>query len=191
VKPVSRYPGSDIASMPPDMRERILAVQEKAGLRSERFPRARAPSAEWRAFFAYHDALMEKEGGLTKGRARDDRGRDLGREPVRVLRRGARGDPADPREESARGGPGGGQLPQGRHHAEAEGDARFRDEGLARGAPRRGRRLRAPARRRFTDEDIWDIAAISALFALSNRMASFTNMRPNEEFYLMGRTARP
>src|SRR5258707_14472562 len=65
-KPVSRYPVPDIASLPQDMRDRMLAVQEKAGFVPNVFLALAHRPAEWRAFFAYHDALMEKEGGLTK-----------------------------------------------------------------------------------------------------------------------------
>src|SRR4026209_641258 len=65
-KPISRYPVPDMAQLPQDMRDRILAVQEKAGFVPNVFLALAQRPAEWRAFFAYHDALMEKEGGLTK-----------------------------------------------------------------------------------------------------------------------------
>src|SRR6185436_8469686 len=65
-RPISRYPVPDIAELPQDMRERILAVQEKAGFIPNVFLTLAHRPAEWRAFFAYHDALMERESGLTK-----------------------------------------------------------------------------------------------------------------------------
>jgi len=189
-KPVSRYPVPDIAGLPQDMRERILAVQEKAGFVPNVFLALAHRPAEWRAFFAYHDALMEKEGGLTKAE----------REMIVVATSGAnqcqycvvahgailriraknplvadqvavnyREADITPRQKAMLDF----AMKVSRHSEEiAEADFEtLRGQG-------------------FSDDDIWDIAAISALFALSNRMANFTGMRPNEEFYLMGRTGR-
>ncbi len=123
-----------------------------------------------------------------QGRARDDRGGDDQRQPVPLLRHRARRDPAHPRQESADRRPDRDQLPQGRHHAAPARDARLRDEGERRGA-HGFRRTISPtlAGHGFSDDDIWDIAAIAAFFALSNRMANVTAMRPNDEFYMMGR----
>ena len=189
-KPVSRYPVPDIAGLPQDMRERILAVQEKAGFVPNVFLALAHRPAEWRAFFAYHDALMEKEGGLTKAE----------REMIVVATSGAnqcqycvvahgailriraknplvadqvavnyREADITPRQKAMLDF----AMKVSRHSAQIA-NADFEA-------------LRGQG---FSDDDIWDIAAISALFALSNRMANFTGMRPNEEFYLMGRTGR-
>ena len=79
---------------------------------------------------------------------------------------------------------------QGRHHAAAEGDARLRDEGLHASHRVGDADFAALRAHGFSDEDAWDIAGITALFGLSNRMANFSSMRPNDEFYLMGRVPR-
>ena len=190
MKAISRYPIPDIAGLPQDMRDRILAVQEKAGFVPNVFLALAYRPAEWRAFFAYHDALMEKEGGLTKAE----------REMIVVATSGANQCPycvvahgailriraknpliadqvavnyrkADitPRQKAMLE-----FAMKVSQHSEEIAEADFET-------------LRGQG---FSDDEIWDIAAISALFALSNRMANFTNMRPNEEFYLMGRTGR-
>ena len=117
--------------LPDDIRARILEVQEKAGFVPNVFLAFAHRPDEFRAFFAYHDALMLKPIGPHQGRAGDDRRRHQRRQPLPVLRRRARRDPAHLREEPARRRPGRGQLPQGRHHAAPEGDARLRDEGRA------------------------------------------------------------
>jgi uncharacterized peroxidase-related enzyme len=190
VKAVSRYPVPEIASLPQDMRERILAVQEKAGFVPNVFlALARRPD-EWRAFFAYHDSLMEKEGGLTKAEremivvatsaanqceycvvAHGAILRIRAKNPLVADQVAVNYRKADitPKQKAMLDFAM--KVAQESHLVD---DADFE-------------RLRAIG---FTDEDIWDIAAISALFALSNRMASFMNMRPNEEFYLMGRTPK-
>jgi len=188
--PISRYPVPDIATLPEDMHSRILAVQEKAGFVPNVFLALAHRPAEWRAFFAYHDALMEKEGGLTKAE----------REMIVVATSGANQcqycvvahgailrirakNPlvADQVAVNYR-----------------EADITPRQKAMldfAMKVSRESERLEehdfeAVMAHGFTADDVWDIAAIAALFALSNRMANFTRMRPNEEFYLMGRTGR-
>ena len=187
---MSRYPIPEISTLPPDMRERILAVQEKAGFVPNVFLVLAHRPEEWRAFFAYHDALMEKQGGLTKAE----------REMIVVATSGAnqcqycvvahgailriraknplvadqvavnyRKAEITPKQKAMLD-----FAMKVSRESERVDDADFEP-------------LRAHG---FSDEDIWDIAAISALFALSNRMANFTGMRPNEEFYLMGRTGK-
>ena len=186
-KPISRYPIPDIAELPGDMRERILAVQEKAGFVPNVFLALARRPEEFRAFFAYHDALMEKESGLTKAE----------REMIVVATSGAnqceycvvahgailriraknphiadqvavnyRKADITPRQKAMLD-----FAMKVSRHSEEIAEADFEP-------------LRALA---FSEDDIWDIAAVSALFALSNRMANFTNMRPNDEFYTMGR----
>ncbi|HSG95081.1 MAG TPA: peroxidase-related enzyme [Afifellaceae bacterium] len=184
---ISRYPVPDIEDLPSDIRETILAVQEKAGFVPNVFLALAHRPDEFRAFFAYHDALMEKEGGLSKAeremivvatsnanscqycvvahgailriRAKDP----LVADQVAVNYRKA---DITPRQKAMLDfamtvATDSGSI--GEAHFET-----LRDHG-------------------FSDEDIWDIAAITALFALSNRMANVTAMRPNDEFYTMGR----
>jgi hypothetical protein len=122
-----------------------------------------------------------------QGRARDDRGGDLERQPVPLLRDRARRHPAHPRQEPADRGSDRRQLSQGGYHATPARHARLRDEGEHRGQQGFGSDFAAVASHGFSDDDIWDIAAIAAFFALSNRMANVTAMRPNDEFYMMGR----
>jgi uncharacterized peroxidase-related enzyme len=186
-KPISRFPVPELKDLPQDMRSRILGVQEKAGFVPNVFLALAHRPAEFRAFFAYHDALMEKEGGLTKAE----------REMIVVATSGAnqchycvvahgailrvraknpliadqvavnyRKADITPRQRAMLD-----FAMKVSQHAEEIGEEDF--------AP-----LRAQG---FSQDDIWDIAAISAFFALSNRMANFLDMRPNDEFYFMGR----
>ncbi len=190
VKPVSRFPVPELSALPEDIRTKLVAVQEKAGFIPNVFLALAHRPDEFRAFFAYHDALMEREGGLTKAE----------REMIVVATSGANEcqycvvahgailrirakDPliadqvainyrkADitPRQRA--------MLDFAMHialDAASAGEEDFED-------------LRAHG---FTTEDIWDIGAIAAFFALSNRMANLTAMRPNDEFYLMGRAPK-
>jgi uncharacterized peroxidase-related enzyme len=186
-KPISRFPAPELKDLPQDLRERILAVQEKAGFVPNVFLALAHRPDEFRAFFAYHDALMEKEGAITKAE----------REMIVVATSGAnqcqycvvahgailRIRAKNPliadqvavtyrkADLTARQRAMLDFAMKVSRHSEEVGDDDFKP-------------LRAHG---FSDEDIWDIAAISALFALSNRMANFLNMRPNDEFYLMGR----
>ena len=163
-------------------------MQEKSGFVPNVFLALAYRPDEFRAFFAYHDALMEKDGGLTKAE----------REMIVVATSSAnqchycviahgailRIRAKNPliADQIAD------QLPQGRHHAAAARHARFRHEGEPGGAARSPRRILPKlASHGFSEDDVWDIAAIAAFFALSNRMANVTAMRPNDEFYLMGR----
>ena len=189
-KPVSRYPVPDIAALPQDMRDRILAVQEKAGFVPNVFLALAHRPAEWRAFFAYHDALMEKEGGLTKAE----------REMIVVATSGAnqclycvvahgallriRAKNPLVADQVAVNYREADITPRQKAMLDFAMTVSQRSEEIAEAD---FETLRGQG---FSDDEIWDIAAISALFALSNRMANFTNMRPNEEFYLMGRTGR-
>jgi uncharacterized peroxidase-related enzyme len=189
-KPVSRFPVPELHDMPADVRERIVAVQEKAGFVPNVFLALARRPAEFRAFFAYHDALMEKDGGLSKAE----------REMIVVATSGANDclycvvahgailrirarNPlvADQVAVNYRKAD---ITPRERAMLDfamkvALDSARIEDADFP--------PLRAQG---FSEDDIWDIAAIAALFALSNRMANFTSMRPNDEFYLMGRTPK-
>ncbi|RST49751.1 peroxidase-related enzyme [Variovorax sp. MHTC-1] len=187
----SRYPMAELAELPEDIRAKILEVQEKAGFVPNVFLALARRPAEWRAFFAYHDALMLKEeGSLTKGDRemivtatsaanqclycvvahgallRIYEKKPLVADQVAVNWRKADITP--------------------RQHAMLEFAMKVCDRSHeideADFPP-----LHAHG---FSDEDIWDIAAITAFFGLSNRMASFSGMQPNPEFYLMGRVPK-
>ena len=190
-KTVSRYPFPDLQTLPDDIRARILEVQEKSGFIPNVFLAFARRPAEWRAFFAYHDALMLKEdGSLTKGDRemiitatsaanqcvycvvahgailRIYEKKPLVADQVAVNYRKA---DITPRQRA--------MLDFAMKVCE-----RSHEIGEADFAP-----LHAHG---FSDEDIWDIAAITAFFGLSNRMASFASMMPNPEFYLLGRVPK-
>ena len=190
-KPISRFPVPDVAGLPEDIRTRILAVQEKSGFVPNVFLALAHRPDEFRAFFAYHDALMDKDGGITKAE----------REMIVVATSGA--------NECQYCVVAHGAILRIRaknpHVADQvavnyrKADITPRQKAMldfamkvSRQAERVGDEDFAAMRAHgFSDEDIWDIAAISAFFALSNRMANFLNMRPNDEFYLMGRVEAP
>ncbi|GAB4471198.1 MAG: peroxidase-related enzyme [Burkholderiaceae bacterium] len=185
--PISRYPVPELKDLPEDIRARILAVQEKSGFIPNVFLTLAHRPDEFRAFFAYHDALMEKQSGLTKAE----------REMIVVATSGAnrcqycvvahgailriraknplvadqvainyRKADITPRQKAMLDFAMKVALDSG-----SIGDADFEA-------------LRAHG---FSDEDIWDIGAVAAFFALSNRMANMIGMRPNDEFYSLGR----
>ena len=187
VAKISRYPVPDLEDLPKDIKEKVLAVQEKAGFVPNVFLALAHRPDEFRAFFAYHDALMEKENGLTKAE----------REMIVV----------------ATSNDNGCQYCVVAHGAILR--IRAKNALIADQVAVNYRKADIPPRQRamldfamkvskdsksvcdedfkslrrhgFSDEDIWDIAGITALFGLSNRMANFTSMRPNDEFYAMGR----
>ena len=188
--PISRYPVPEIKDLPDDIRERVLAVQEKSGFVPNVFLALAHRPDEFRAFFAYHDALMEKPGGLTKAE----------REMVVVATSGvndcqycviAHGAILRIRAKNP--------LVADQvaiNHRKADISARQRamlDFAIKVAEDSRSigeadfEALRAHG---FSDDDIWDIAGITAFFGLSNRMANFMSMRPNDEFYLLGRVPR-
>jgi uncharacterized peroxidase-related enzyme len=185
--PISRYPVPDLEDVPGDLRDRMLAVQEKAGFIPNVFLALAHRPDEFRAFFAYHDALMEKAGGLTKAEremivvatssanqcqycvvAHGAILRIRAKDPLIADQVASNYRKADitPRQKA---------MLDFAMKVSREAEAVAEDDFGA---------LRAHG---FGDEDIWDIAAVSAFFALSNRMANFTSMRPNAEFYAMGR----
>ncbi len=184
---VSRFSNPEVADLPEDVRARILAVQEKSGFVPNVFlALARRPD-EFRAFFAYHDALMEKPGGLSKAE----------REMIVVATSGANdclycvvahGAILRIRAKNPRIGE---QVAT--NYAKAEITERQRamlDFALkvaTRSAEIGDEDYAALGRQGFSDEDAWDIAAISAMFAMSNRLANALGIRPNDEFYAMGR----
>src|SRR3954465_13507778 len=182
-----RFQPPAIDRLPEDIRTRILAVQEKSGFVPNVFLTLAPRPDEFRAFFAYHDALMEKDSGLTKAE----------REMIvvatssanqcqycvvahgRILRMRAKNPLiAD-------------QIAINYRKADITPRQRAMLD-LAMKVSRAAENISeadfgAVAGHGFCDDDIWDIAAIAAFFALSNRMANVTGMRPNDEFYLMGR----
>jgi uncharacterized peroxidase-related enzyme len=186
----ARFPVPALSELPDDIRQRILAVQEKSGFVPNIFlVLARRPD-EFRAFFAYHDALMDKEGGLTKAEremivvatsAANDclycivaHGailRIYAKNPLVADQVAANYRKADisPRQKAMLA-----FAMKVATQSETVADADFPA-------------LHAHG---FSDEDIWDIGAIAAFFALSNRMANLISMRPNDEFFVMGRLPR-
>jgi uncharacterized peroxidase-related enzyme len=188
--PISRYPVPQLEDLPEDIRTRILAVQEKAGFVPNVFLTLAHRPDEFRAFFAYHDALMEKEGGLTKAE----------REMIVVTTSGANdclycivAHGAILRI-YARNPYVADQVATNYRKA----DISERQKAMLAFALRVALQsselveadyaaVRAAG---FSDEDIWDIGAIAAFFALSNRMANLITMRPNDEFFLLGRMPR-
>ena len=191
-----RYPFPALTDLPPDIRAKVLEVQEKAGFVPNVFLALARRPAEWRAFFAYHDALMLpdeaslKERTLTKG----DREMIVTATSAAnkclycVVAHGALlriyekkplvADQVAVNYRKADIGP----RQMAMLDFAMKVCQRSDELGEADFAP-----LHAQG---FTDEDIWDIAAITAFFGLSNRLASFTGMAPNVEFYLMGRVPK-
>jgi len=189
--PISRFPVPTLEEMPEDIRARILEVQEKAGFIPNVFLAFARRPAEWRAFFAYHDALMLKEeGSLTKGEremivtATSAANQCL----YCVVAHGAilriyEKNPLVADQVAV-------------NHRKADISARqqamldFAMKVCLRAQEIDDADFEALHPHGFDDEDIWDIAAITAFFGLSNRMANFSGMQPNPEFYLMGRMPR-
>ena len=188
--PISRYPVPALADLPDDIRTRIVEVQEKAGFVPNVFVTLAHRPDEFRAFFAYHDALMLRESGLSKAE----------REMIVVATSGAndclycivahgailriyaknplvadqvavnyRKADITPRQKAMLAF----ALKVATNSVAIDDDdfAALRGHG-------------------FSDEEIWDVGAIAAFFALSNRMANLISMRPNDEFYVMGRVPK-
>jgi uncharacterized peroxidase-related enzyme len=186
----ARYTAPPIDKLPEDIRTRLMAVQEKSGFIPNVFVKLAYRPDEFRAFFAYHDALMEKDSGLTKAE----------REMIvvatssynnceycviahgAILRIRAR-NPLIADQIAV-------------NYLKA--DITARQRAMLDFAMKVCREAQSIAEEDFTrlsghdfsDDDIWDIAAIASFFALSNRMAHFTGMRANPEFYLMGRVPK-
>ena len=184
---VSRFPVPDLADMPDDIRNRILAVQEKSGFIPNVFLVLAHRPEEFRAFFAYHDALMDKPGNLTKAEREMIvvATSNLNQCQYCVVAHGAilRIRAEDPLIAD--------QVAINYRKA----DITDRQKAMLDFAVRVSTEAQkvsesdfaALKSHGFNEEDIWDIAAISAFFGLSNRLANVTSMRPNSEFYSMGR----
>jgi len=188
---MSRYPFPELKDLPEDIRTNILAVQEKAGFVPNVFLALARRPAEWRAFFAYHDALMLKEdSGLSKG----DREMIVTTTSAAnkclycVVAHGAILRIYEKKPLVAD------QVAVNYRKADITPRQRamldFAMKVCLRSDEIEDADFAALHANGFTDEDAWDIAAITAFFGLSNRMASFSGMMPNAEFYTMGRTPR-
>jgi len=188
--PISRFPVPALDSLPDDVRQKMLEVQEKAGFIPNVFLTLAHRPDEFRAFVAYHDALLLRPSGLTKGE----------KEMIIVATSGANGclycvvahgailrvyekKPllAD-------------QIAVNYLKADITPRQKamlaFAMKVCTDSASMGEDNFAALREHGFSDEDAWDIAAITALFGLSNRMANVTSMRPNDEFYLMGRVPK-
>ena len=190
--PISRYPVPELKDLPDDLRTRILDVQQKAGFVPNVFLALAHRPAEWRAFMAYHDALLLKDtGSLSKGDRemiivttsaanqclycvvahgailRIYEKKPLVADQVAVNHRKA---DITPRQRAMLDFAM--KVCTASHTVDDSDFAALREHG-------------------FSDEDAWDIGAITAFFGLSNRLANLTGMRPNDEFYLMGRVPKP
>ena len=185
--PISRFPVPELKDLPEDIRQRVLAVQEKSGFVPNVFLALAHRPDEFRAFFAYHDALMEKKGPITKAE----------REMIVVATSNANQC----------------QYCVIAHGAILR--IRAKNPLLADQVAVNYRKADITPRQRamldfamkvsqqsylvddsdfatlaahgFDKEDVWDIAGIAAFFGMSNRLANVTSMRPNDEFYSMGR----
>lgn len=184
---ISRFPVPEIGTLPDDIRERILAVQEKAGFVPNVFLTLAHRPDEFRAFFAYHDALMDKPGAITKAEremivvatsnanqcqycvvAHGAILRVRAKNPLIADQIAINYRKADitPRQTAMLDFA---MKVSARAYEVGDADiATLREHG-------------------FTEEDAWDIAAIAAFFGMSNRLANVTSMRPNDEFYTLGR----
>ena len=187
---ISRYPVPAIDTLPDDVKQRILEVQEKSGFVPNVFLALAHRPDEFRAFFAYHDALMLRPSGLSKGEKemivvatsgandclycvvahgailRIYEKKPLLADQVAVNYRKAE---ITPRQRA--------MLDFAMKVCLRSGEVDDADFATLRGHG-------------FGDEDIWDIGAITALFGLSNRMANLVSMQPNPEFFLMGRVPK-
>ncbi len=190
-RPISRFPVPSLDGLPDDIRQKILEVQEKAGFVPNVFLAFAHRPAEFRAFFAYPDALLLRESGLSKGDkemiivatsginhclycvvAHGALLRIYEKNPLVADQVAVNPLKADitPRQRAMLDFAV--KVTSGSHLVGDADFAALREHG-------------------FSDDDAWDIAGIAALFGLSNRIANVSAMRPNDEFYLMGRVPRP
>ena len=184
---VSLFPLPDINTLPDDLKNKILEVQDKSGFIPNVFLALAHRPEEFRAFFSYHDALMNKESGISKGE----------REMIVVATSAlneclycvvAHGAILRIREKNSLIAD---QLATNYKKA----DITDRQRAMLDFAVKVSRHantisdedIQALAQHGFSDQDVWDVGSIAAFFALSNRLANMANIRPNEEFYHMGR----
>ena len=187
---ISRFPVPALDDMPSDIRARIEAVQERTGFVPNVFLALAHRPDEFRAFVAYHDAVMERDSGLSKAE----------REMIVVATSAAndclycvvahgailRIRAKDPRIADV--------LATNYRHADLTARQRamldFAVKVSLKAQEVEDSDLEQLRAHGFDDEDVWDIAAVTALFALSNRLAQVLALQPNEEFHLMGRLPR-
>lgn len=187
-RPISRFPVPDIEELPADLRDRMLAVQEKTGFVPNVFLTLAHRPDELRAFMAYHDSLMEKESGLTKAE----------REMIVVTTSAlndcqycvvAHGAILRIRAKNPLIAD---ELAINYRKADISPKQRLMLDFAVKVARDAGAILDEDIdlllQAGFSLDDIWDIGAITAFFALSNRMANLTSMRPNPEFFSMARS---
>jgi uncharacterized peroxidase-related enzyme len=188
--PISRFPPPELADLPQDIRERIAGVQEKSGFVPNVFLALARRPEEFRAFFAYHDALMEKPGSLSKAEREMIVVATSGLNQCQycVVAHGAilriraknpfvadqvainhRKADLEPRQKAMLDFAV--KVAERSHAIDDKDYAELKSHG-------------------FSDDDAWDIAAIAAMFAMSNRLANAFSIRPNDEFYVMGRESR-
>ncbi|MET0427078.1 MAG: peroxidase-related enzyme [Microvirga sp.] len=185
--PISRFPVPDLEDLPDDIRARILAVQGKSGFIPNVFLTLAHRPDEFRAFFAYHDALMDKPGNLTKAEremivvatssanqcqyciiAHGAILRIRAKNPLVADQVAANYRKAD-------------ITPRQKAMLAFAMEVALNSQGVGE------TQMDVLKEHGFTEDDIWDITAIAAFFGMSNRLANVTNMRPNDEFYMMGR----
>lgn len=190
-----RFPLPDINSLPDDIKAKVLEVQEKAGFVPNVFLAFARRPAEWRAFFAYHDALMTPEtAGRTSGLTKGDREMIVTTTSAAnnclycVVAHGAILRIYEKKPQVAD------QVAVNHRKAEISDRQRamldFAMKVCLDAQSIEDADFEALQVHGFSDEDAWDIAAITAFFGLSNRMANFAGMMPNPEFYLMGRVPK-
>ncbi|MEW6707151.1 MAG: peroxidase-related enzyme [Pseudomonadota bacterium] len=188
--PISRYPVPELKDLPDDVRQRMLEVQDKAGFIPNVFLTLAHRPDEFRAFVAYHDALLLRESGLTKGE----------KEMIIVATSGA--------NRCLYCVVAHGAILRVYEKNPLLADQIATNYLKADITPRQKAMLAFALKvcndsanitesdfdtlkqHGFSEEDVWDIGAITALFGLSNRMANLVSMRPNDEFYLLGRVPR-
>lgn len=187
---ISRHPIPELNNLPDDMRELILEVQEKSGFVPNIFLALAHRPAEFRAFFAYHDALMEKDEGLTKAE----------REMIVVATSGlnqcqycvvAHGAILRIRAKNP-------LIADQLAVNYRKGDISERQKAMLAFAEKVCKEAETVSdadyavlyEHGFNDDDIWDIGAITAFFGLSNRLVNMASIRPNDEFYMLGRQPR-
>ena len=185
--PISRTPVPELDSLPDDIRARILKVQEKSGFIPNVFLMLASRPDEFRAFMAYHDALMDREGGLSKAEremivvatsaaneclycivAHGAILRIRARNPLIADQIAGNYRKADITSRQRAVLDFAMKVSREAQTIEEADSALLREHG-------------------FSDDDIWDIAAIAAFFAMSNRLANFASLRPNDEFLALGR----
>ena len=188
--PISRFPIPDINELPDDLRERILEVQAKAGFIPNIFLALAHRPVEFRAFFTYHDALMERDSGLSKAE----------REMIVVATSGlnqciycvvAHGAILRIREKNR-------LIADQVATNYQKSDISDRQKAILEFAVKVSQKshevgendIKALLAQGFSEDDVWDIGSIAALFALSNRIANMAGIRPNNEFYNMGRVEK-